>query len=202
MSDSAESRTATHRVEISLCKLAPMTFTEHQRAPRIMNWIMLGAGAMSLGFIIFTAALLALDGQAAFVLDELLIPVGLHVVIFGFVWVVMWRSTLHIDITSESVQVRFAPFHRTPRTFAWNDVERVIVRPVNPFGEFGGWGIRWNFSKITGYVWRGKTGIDLRMRDGRRVVITIEDIATASDVIHAVVPTGVEYEQRIPTLKH
>jgi hypothetical protein len=179
-----------------------MTFTEHQRAPRIMNWIMLGAGAMSLGFIIFTAALLALDGQAAFVLDELLIPVGLHVVIFGFVWVVMWRSTLHIDITAEGVQIRFTPFHRKPRTFAWGDVERIIVRKVSPFGEFGGWGIRWNFSKITGYVWRGKTGIDLRMRDGRRVVITIEDIATASDVIHAVVPTGVEYEQRIPTLKH
>lgn len=201
MSDSAESRTATHRVEISLCKLAPMTFTEHQRAPRVMNWVMLGAGGFSLAFIIFTAVLLAVDGQASFALDEFLIPVGLHATIFGSLWLVMSRSTLHIGITAEGVQIRFTPFHRKPRTFAWGDVERIIVRKVSPFGEFGGWGIRWNFSKITGYVWRGKTGIDLRMRDGRRIVITIEDIAAANGVIHAVVPTGVEYELRIPALK-
>jgi hypothetical protein len=72
---------------------------------------------------------------------------------------------------------------------------------VNPFGEFGGWGIRWNFGKVTGYVWRGKTGIDLRMRDGRKVVVTIEDIAAAANAIQAIVPTGVEYEQRIADLR-
>lgn len=178
-----------------------MTFTEHQRAPRVMHWVMLGAGGFSLAFIIFTAVLLAVDGQASFAPDEILIPVGLHATTFGLVWLMMWRSTLHIDINDIGVQIRFTPFHRKPRTFAWSDVERVIVRTVSPFGEFGGWGIRWNFSKVTGYVWRGKTGIDLRMRDGRRIVITVVDIAAASEVIHAVVPTGVEYEQRIAELR-
>lgn len=201
MSDSAESRTATHHVEISLCKLAPMTFTEHQRAPRIMHWVILGASGFSFAVIVFTAVLLAVDGQDSFTMEEILTQVGIYVAIFGSLWLVMSRSTLHISITAEGVTIRFTPFHRTPRTFNWNDVERVIVRPVSAFGEFGGWGIRWNFSKITGYVWRGKTGIDLRMRDGRRIVITIEDIAAANEVIHAVVPTGVEYELRIPALK-
>lgn len=184
-----------------MCKLAFMTFSEHQRAPRIMHWVMLGAGGFSLAFIIFTAVLLAVDGQVSFALEEFLIPVSLHVAIFGSLWLGMWRSTLHITIDREGVYLRFTPFHRTPRTFAWGDVERVIVRPVSPFGEFGGWGIRWNFSKTTGYVWRGKTGIDLRMRDGRRIVMTIEDIAAASETINAVVPTGVEFEQRIAKLR-
>lgn len=166
-----------------------------------MHWVMLGAGGFSFAFIIFTAVLLAVDGQVSFTPEEFLIPVGLHAGIFGSLWVVMWRSTLHIDISTDGVQIRFTPFHRTPRTFAWGDVERIIVRKVSPFGEFGGWGIRWNFSKVTGYVWNGKTGIDLRLRDGRRIVITVVDIATASEVLNAVVPAGVEYEQRIAELR-
>ena len=183
-----------------MCKLALMSFSEHQRAPHIMHWVMLGAGGFSLAFIIFTWALLAVDGQVSFSMDDL-VPVALHVAIFGSLWLVMWRSTLHITIDREGVHLRFTPFHRKPRTFAWGDVERIIARPVSPFGEFGGWGIRWNFSKVTGYVWRGTTGIDLRMRDGRRIVMTIEDIAAASEVLNAVVPADVEYEQRIAELR-
>jgi hypothetical protein len=130
-------------------------------------------------------------------MDELLIPLGILLIIFGLLWILFSRSVLHVNIDDHGVHVRFAPFHSKPRSFAWHDIERIIVRTVNPFGEFGGWGIRWNFSKTTGYVWRGKTGIDLRMRDGRRIVVTIEDIGAASRVIEAVKPTVVEFEQRI-----
>jgi hypothetical protein len=177
-----------------------MKFSEAQRAPRVMHWIMLGAGGFSLSIVLVTAILLAVNGEASFNLNDFLIPGGIQVVIFGSMWIVMSRSTLYMSIDDVGVHVRFTPFHRKPRSFAWTDIERIIVRKVNPFGEFGGWGIRSNFGKVTGYVWRGKTGIDLRMRDGRQIVVTIEDIAAAANAIKAAVPTGVEYEQRIADL--
>ena len=177
-----------------------MKFSEAQRAPRVMHWIMLGAAVFSFGFVVVTSVLLAISDNTG-ITDEVLIPIALHATIFGLVWIMFWRSTLGVTIDDVGVHVRFTPFHRKPRSFAWTDIERIIVRKVNPFGEFGGWGIRWNFGKVTGYVWRGTTGIDLRMRDGRRIVVTIEDIAGASRALQAVVPTGVEYEQRIADLR-
>lgn len=177
-----------------------MEFTEHQRAPRVMHWIMFGAAVFSFGFVLVTSVLLAISENAP-VTDEVLVPIVLHATVFGLVWIMFWRSTLNVVIDAAGVQVRFTPFHRKPRVFAWTDVERVIIRKVSPFGEFGGWGIRWNFGKTTGYVWRGTTGIDLRMRDGRRIVVTIVDIEAATNVVQAVVPTDVEYEQRIADIR-
>lgn len=150
--------------------------------------------------ILATSLILALDNHTV-LMDELFIPLGIEIVIVGSLWLLFSRSVMHVGIDAQGVHVRFAPFHGTPRSFAWSDVERIIVRKVSPFGEFGGWGIRWNFSKTTGYVWSGKTGIDLRMRDGRRIVVTIEDIGAASHVVEVVKPTGVEYEQRIADLR-
>lgn len=174
-----------------------MTFSEHQHVPRIVLWVLLGIGACNTAFLLATGLLLELDQGQSITLDGLLVPAIAVLAVVGAMLLLFWRSVLHVGISDEGVQIRFTPFHRTPRIFAWSDIERVIVRNVNAFGEFGGWGIRWNFSKTVGYVWRGKTGIDLRLRNGQRVVATIEDIASAIAVIRDVVPAGVECEIRI-----
>lgn len=162
-----------------------------------MNWVLLGAAALSMGFLVFTLVLLAVDADLPLTSFDILFPILLEVVVFAGLGGTLMLSVLQVDIDPHGVRVRFAPFHRTPRTFAWTDVERIIIRKVSPFGEFGGWGIRWNFSKTTGYVWRGTHGLDLRMRDGRRVVITIVDIASAMRAVEASIPAGVEYENRL-----
>lgn len=165
--------------------------------PRIILWVLSGIGAVTTAFLLATGLLLELDQGQSVTLDTLLVPTIAELTVVGTMLLLFWRSVLHVGIAGEGVQIRFTPFHRTPRTFAWADIERVIVRDVNAFGEFGGWGIRWNFSKTIGYIWRGKAGIDLRLRSGRRIVVTIEDIASAVAAIRDVVPEGVECEIRI-----
>lgn len=85
------------------------------------------------------------------------------------------RSTLTVGIDHDGVSVRFRPFHRRTKRFAWDEIERIAVRKVNPLGEFGGWGIRYGWGSKTGYVWNGTEGIELALRSGRTIVITVRD---------------------------
>lgn len=165
--------------------------------PRVVLWVLLGIGAVNTAFLLVAGLLLELDQGESPTLDGLVVPAIAVLTVVGAMLMLFWRSVLHIGISAEGVQIRFTPFHRIPRSFAWADIERVIVRNVNAFGEFGGWGIRWNFSKTVGYVWRGETGIELRLRNGRRVVATIEDITSAIAVIRSVVPTDVQCELQV-----
>ncbi|MEY3385326.1 MAG: hypothetical protein RIR53_137, partial [Bacteroidota bacterium] len=82
------------------------------------------------------------------------------------------------------IRLRMPPFHLfSERTIRWSDVESVTIRKVSPFGEFGGWGIRWNLGKKMGYVWDGKQGIEVKLTNGKSVVITILDLQGAHQAL-------------------
>ncbi len=95
-----------------------------------------------------------------------------------------WQTTLKVWIDDKGIRLRMPPFHLfSERTIRWSEVESITIRKVSPFGEFGGWGIRWNLGKKMGYVWNGKQGIELKLTSGKSVVITIMDLQGARQAL-------------------
>ena len=56
------------------------------------------------------------------------------------------------------------------RTIRYEDIVEAEARQYNPLTEYGGWGMRWG---ISGQAWNvsGRYGVQLVLRDGRRVLI-------------------------------
>jgi hypothetical protein len=70
-----------------------------------------------------------------------------------------------------------------------SDIARAGVVQVDPLSDFGGWGIRW----VVGPAGKGRWAIVVRSgdalevvrRDGRSVVVTVDDAETAASVLQS-----------------
>jgi hypothetical protein len=54
-----------------------------------------------------------------------------------------------------------------------------------PLGEFGGYGLRSGLDGRLGVITRAGTALEVRRRDGRAVVVTVDDAATAAGLLEA-----------------
>lgn len=55
-----------------------------------------------------------------------------------------------------------------------------------PLAEFGGYGIRWGTGRRVGIVLRAGEALEVRCHDGRGLVVTVDDAATAAALLTAV----------------
>lgn len=60
------------------------------------------------------------------------------------------------------------------------NVADVAVGDVDPFGEFGGWGLRLSVDGKVGIVMRRGEGLRIERRTGRPIVVTLDDADTAA----------------------
>lgn len=108
------------------------------------------------------------------------IPVVVQFLITGTIALIMWYTRLHVTIADEGIRIKLPPFHLGGgRLIVWSDMQSITLRKVSPFGEFGGWGIRWNLGNRMGYVWNGKQGLEVVLKNGKRVVVTLMDMQGA-----------------------
>lgn len=65
------------------------------------------------------------------------------------------------------------------------DIETAATTTVVPLGEFGGYGLRWGLGRRMGIVTRGGEALEVQRRDGRALVVTVDDAATAAGLLTA-----------------
>jgi hypothetical protein len=91
----------------------------------------------------------------------LLIGIGLPV-LFGVM-------ALFIDVTADSVLIRYRPFFS--RVIPLTDVAQVEARTYDAIKEYGGWGVKgWSKEKMV-YNVSGNRGAELTLKDGRRLML-------------------------------
>src|SRR5699024_5858915 len=93
---------------------------------------------------------------------------------FGIVFPVfmLWMCRLIIEVRSNGIYIRFAPFLKSYKSFLFKDIisyKRVVY---NSLRRFGGWGIRFNAKGETAYNISGKQGVELQLRNNTVVVGT------------------------------
>ena len=91
---------------------------------------------------------------------------------------------LTVEVRTDRVDIRFRPF--THRSIAATDIEAAEAHAYRPVVEYGGWGIKgWSRKKVA-YNVKGDLGVELRLRDGRSVMLGSQRPAELEAAVRAI----------------
>mgnify|MGYP001105476619 CR=1 FL=1 len=113
-------------------------------------------------------AMVLMRGEAGW--RALLVGVGCGVLVPIGVGLLIWVFRLETEVRVDGVYIRCVPFHRGFKRFEAAEVSEHHARKYRPILEYGGWGIRRGW-KGRAYNVSGNEGVQLVLRDGRRVLI-------------------------------
>jgi hypothetical protein len=65
------------------------------------------------------------------------------------------------------------------------DVASAGVTDVVALGEFGGYGVRYGLGRRLGVITRSGEALEVKRRDGRAIIVTVDDAATAAGLLTA-----------------
>jgi hypothetical protein len=88
----------------------------------------------------------------------------------GGVLAILLLSRLIVEVRGDALRIRFVPFHRRFVEIPLAEIASHAARRYRPIVEYGGWGIR-GFARNRAYNVRGDRGVQLVLRDGRKILI-------------------------------
>lgn len=115
---------------------------------------------------------------------ELIVASAIAVAVTLGIACLFFFSRLETTVYRNRLVIRFRPFHIRGRVFAMDEIEEAEAREYRPILEYGGWGIRYGLSGMA-YNVSGNRGVQLSLRDGRRVLIGSQ---RADELAAAIVP--------------
>lgn len=94
---------------------------------------------------------------------------------------------LKTRIDESGIHYQFFPFHFKYRIISWSEIENAFVRIYDPIGEYGGWGLKggafWNKSKGKCINVSGDIGIQLALKNGKKLLIGTQKKEEATKVL-------------------
>lgn len=111
---------------------------------------------------------------------HLLVPALSVLVVIG-----MASVTLRTRIDEERIRIGFSPFGQ--RTILRSHLAKAYVRQYSPLADFGGWGYRLGRSG-TAYTTMGEHGLQLELKNGKRILIGTQRPAELQSVMDGWLP--------------
>lgn len=111
---------------------------------------------------------------------------GQIVVTVSIIPVVLFMYILKLKtwIDEIGVHYQFFPFHFSKKTVRWNELKKCYVRTYSPIKEYGGWGYRISTGQQgKAFNVRGKQGIQLVLKTGKKLLIGTQKEDDAKEVI-------------------
>jgi hypothetical protein len=102
--------------------------------------------------------------------------------IFGLITLFIFLR-LDTEIDENEIRINFYPFLR--RNVSWKDVESAEVIKYNCLG---GWGIRFSTKYGTVYNAKGNKGLEIKLTNGKKIVIGIQKENELSIVVEKLTP--------------
>lgn len=168
------------RSHAALTPVAPLALAADERAvwlgtARFPLPVIAAIVLPTLGVAAFASSAAAAQGGVAVAL--LLIPI---LVILLTLASADWR--VRVDATGLGVRSILG----LPRwTIPLADIETAGTTTVVALAEFGGWGVRWSGMGRIGVITRSGQALEVRRRDGRSLVITVDDADAAAALLTA-----------------
>lgn len=94
-----------------------------------------------------------------------------QLIIVAAVALLFFMFRIHIVADENELRVKFFPFHRKHRRFAWNEIEQVYVKQYKAIRQFGGWGLRLGYNGTVAFTLQGRTGIYVQLKNGKKYLI-------------------------------
>jgi hypothetical protein len=115
--------------------------------------------------------------------------------VFILLIIILFRSiSLTTQITDHGIQCKLFPFHLSYRVFKWTDISFFYIRKYRPIMEYGGWGIKYGIKGLA-YNISGNMGIQLELKNGRKVLIGTQHPDEVEKVLSALKKLSIESSQ-------
>ncbi|WP_179319366.1 hypothetical protein [Winogradskyella helgolandensis] len=105
------------------------------------------------------------------------------IIVTGLIF--FFKLTTRID--EKGIHYKFFPFHWNFKIIKWVEIDKAYVRTYDPIGEYGGWGLKggilWNKSKGKAINVSGDIGIQLILKNGKKLLIGTQKQDEAKSVI-------------------
>ncbi len=146
-----------------------------------------GPSGLPVFFILGTLVLVSAVTIVALVLSAPILVAALYSALLVLIALlvagtVFWRAR----VTAEGLVVRSAlgiPRFAVPLS----DVDTATVTDVQPVRDFGGWGLRWGGPGRFGVVTRAGEALEVRRRNGKALIVTVDDAGTAAALLNSLV---------------
>ena len=96
-----------------------------------------------------------------------------------------FKLTTRID--EEGIHYKFFPFHWSFQLLKWAEIKEAYLRTYDPLSEYGGWGLKggilWNKSKGKAVNVSGDIGIQLILKNGKKLLIGTQKKEDATSVL-------------------
>ncbi len=94
-----------------------------------------------------------------------IVLIVLFLLIFALI-AFFWLLNLQTEIDETGIRIRFFPLNK--RKIKWEDITKAEVLD---YGFIGGWGIRFTQKYGTAYNAKGKIGLALQLKNGKKLLI-------------------------------
>lgn len=135
--------------------MSAIIFTEKQRLSGLWLWIIFLIAIIPLLLIYFFAK------EGIIVSSLIIIPI----------MVLLLLLKLTTTITPDGIRVKFFPLYIFDQEIKWEDISDIYIRKYKPIAEYGGWGVRWSGKNGTAYTTQGYYGIQLVLKNNKKVLI-------------------------------
>jgi hypothetical protein len=102
---------------------------------------------------------------------------------------ILFLFKLSTRIDEQGIHYKFFPVHLTFKTIEWKTISKAYVRTYDAITEYGGWGLKggffWKKSKGEAINVSGDIGIQLELKDGKKILIGTKMKEQATQVLHA-----------------
>lgn len=121
------------------------------------------------------------DGKLTF--NSLLIT--LAVIITSSCLIFFFKLKTRID--EKGIHYQFLPIHFKQKTIFWNQISSISIRKYDAITEYGGWGLKggflWNKAKGKAINVSGNIGIQLELKNGKKLLIGTQKESEAKQVL-------------------
>lgn len=145
--------------------LYPIMFYEKQKFNQWWIWTMLLITVLAIAYGILSGKADPTERYG------LLISITL----VSIISTLLYFTNLETRMDDHGITLRFFPFQRVYYYVKWEELQNIQVRKYNAIKEFGGWGIRFNFAGEKAYTIRGKEGVQLVLKSGKKFLIGTQD---------------------------
>jgi hypothetical protein len=105
--------------------------------------------------------------------------------------ILFWTAKLVTEVRSDGLYIRFFPFHFRYKKIPVEDLHEYYARTYRPIIEYGGCGIRYSISgKSKAYNTTGNRGVQLIMKNGRKLLIGSQKAEELADAIGSLVQSA------------
>jgi len=157
-------------------------FKEEQRFNQTWIIVLIAVSAIVPLFVITREHL---DNPESFSTFEFVGTLALVIVASGFIFV--FKLSTRID--EEGIHYKFFPIQLKFKLLPWTEIKTANVRTYDAITEFGGWGLKggalWSKSKGRAVNVSGDIGIQLQLKNGKKLLIGTQKKEEAIRVLEA-----------------